>query len=392
MGAIVTSEFNGMRLTLAREIQNISSPKLAEKIGVTKQTVSQYENGLIRPSADKILAISQELKFPPKFFFEGSSDSFSPGVAYCRATTTTTRAVKLRQTNIDVLKSYIYDFFAEYIEYPSTEQLIDCMKSVAECSDMELIAKRIREKLDLSDRPIRNMSYLLQNLGIVVTSFSENVGHLDAISHIPVLTNNGESKRFYFTTYNTDKTTSARLNFTLAHELGHWLLGHIVSDVKSQADAEYRSNESDANQFASAFLLPKEAFLKDLQYPTVLNEYLRLKEKWHVSIAMMIRRAYMLEVLSPSQYQYLFRQLGSRGWRTFEPGDMVEVPTASLFSASVKILDDNRIIEKGNLLKYLNENCFTAQQKMFEDLMGLEQHTLDPAMSSSFSRVEFKPN
>ena len=122
------------------------------------------------------------------------------------------------------------------------------------------------------------------------------------------------------------------------------------------------------------------------------NEYLRLKEKWHVSIAMMIRRAYMLEVLSPSQYQYLFRQLGSRGWRTFEPGDMVEVPTASLFSVSVKILDDNGIIEKGNLLKYLNENCFTAQQKTFEDLMGLEQHTLDPAMSGSFSRVEFKPN
>ena len=91
--------------------------------------------------------------------------------------------------------------------------------------------------MDLSDRPIRNMSYLLQNLGIVVTSFSENVGHLDAISHIPVLTNNGESKKFYFTTYNTDKTTPARLNFTLAHELGHWILGHIVSDVKSQADA-----------------------------------------------------------------------------------------------------------------------------------------------------------
>ena len=26
--------------------------------------------------------------------------------------------------------------------HPSTEQLIDCMKSVAECSDMELIAKK----------------------------------------------------------------------------------------------------------------------------------------------------------------------------------------------------------------------------------------------------------
>lgn len=31
MNAIVTSEFNGKRLMLAREIQNISGPKLAEK-------------------------------------------------------------------------------------------------------------------------------------------------------------------------------------------------------------------------------------------------------------------------------------------------------------------------------------------------------------------------
>lgn len=392
MSVVVTSRFNGMRLTLAREIQSISSPKLAEKIGVTKQTVSQYENGLIKPSADKVLAISQELGFPPKFFFEGNEGSFSPGVAYCRATTTTTRTAKLRQTNIDVLKSYIYDCFTEYIEYPSTEKLIDCMKSVADCSDVELIASNVRKKLDLSDRPIRNMSYLMQNLGIVVTSFAENSGHLDAISHISVLTNSAGSKEFYFTTYNTDKTTSARLNFTLAHELGHWILGHITSDVKSQADAEYRSNESDANQFASAFLLPKDAFLKDLRHPTVLNEYLRLKEKWHVSIAMMIRRAYVLNVLSTSQYQYLFRQLGTRGWRTFEPGDMIEVPQATLFSMSVKILDENGIVKRGDLLRFLNENCFTAQQETFENLMGLKPHTLDPTKANSINRIEFKPN
>lgn len=68
MGAIVTSEFNGMRLTLAREIQNISSPKLAEKIGVTKQTVSQYENGLTKPSADKVLAISARIEISTEIF------------------------------------------------------------------------------------------------------------------------------------------------------------------------------------------------------------------------------------------------------------------------------------------------------------------------------------
>ena len=74
-----------------------------------------------------------------------------------------------------------------------------------------------------------------------------------------------------------------------------------MSDTKAQTDDEYRSNESDANQFAAAFLLPKTAFLYDLQRPTNLDDYVRLKEKWHVSIAMMVRRAYVLGKLSTSQ-------------------------------------------------------------------------------------------
>ena len=62
MNAIVTSEFNGKRLMLAREIQNISGPKLAEKIGVTKQTISQYENGIISPSPENVMMIAKEMK------------------------------------------------------------------------------------------------------------------------------------------------------------------------------------------------------------------------------------------------------------------------------------------------------------------------------------------
>lgn len=64
-------DFNGSRITLIRSIKNISSTKLAEEIGVTKQTISQYENNIITPTPDRILAISNVLGFPPKFFFEG---------------------------------------------------------------------------------------------------------------------------------------------------------------------------------------------------------------------------------------------------------------------------------------------------------------------------------
>lgn len=53
-----------------------------------------------------------------------------------------------------------------------------------------------------------------------------------------------------------------RIFFDMAHELGHILL-------------HPKSRENQANRFASAFLLPKESFLQEIQaYPTDLNYYL----------------------------------------------------------------------------------------------------------------------
>lgn len=106
---------------------------------------------------------------------------------------------------MDVLKAYIYDALSEYIDYPTIDTLKECMKIAANYSDMELMVEHIREKLNLKSRPIRNMCYLLQNLGIVVTSYAEDVGHMDAISHMPILSEGRKTKAFCFTAYNTEK-------------------------------------------------------------------------------------------------------------------------------------------------------------------------------------------
>lgn len=47
----------------AREAAGMTQEQLAEKIGVTRQAVGQYETGINRPSVDVAKAIGKELDF-----------------------------------------------------------------------------------------------------------------------------------------------------------------------------------------------------------------------------------------------------------------------------------------------------------------------------------------
>ena len=66
-----------------------------------------------------------------------------------------------------------------------------------------------------------------------------------------------------------------RIFFDMAHELGHILLHPWSESLDLIGKEEFKSRENQANRFASAFLLPKESFLQEIQaYPTDLNYYL----------------------------------------------------------------------------------------------------------------------
>lgn len=64
--------------------------------------------------------------------------------------------------------------------------------------------------------------------------------------------------------YNKDVSSSGRINFTLAHELGHYLIHRLKYPEGMQCgekemaswDSEYRKVESEANQFAASLLMP----------------------------------------------------------------------------------------------------------------------------------------
>ena len=61
----------GKRLKLRRTLLGVSQEKLAKSLGITFQQVQKYENGSNRIGASRLFHITQVLKTPIEFFFDG---------------------------------------------------------------------------------------------------------------------------------------------------------------------------------------------------------------------------------------------------------------------------------------------------------------------------------
>ena len=364
-------DINGNRLRMARIMRKLSSPKLASLIEVTKQAVWQYENQQANPLPDTMLKICSVLGFPRQFFYEGYNEIYELGKSYCRTSTATTKAAKEAQQHYNILRVLLYRYFSNYIEFPP----INFPNFVhSEFDDMEAYALAVREFYGLGESPIVNMANFLENIGIILSTYYHSDNKFDGLSSAPLV----DKERYRVTIYNLENTTFSRLQFTLGHELGHWLLGHIDSDEDTLTAEDYRDNEKEANLFASCLLLPKQAFINDMINPTDLSSYVPLKRKWKVSIAMMVMRARNLELIDYQQYQNLYKQLSRKGWRTSEPyDDFAIVPIPTLLPEAVELLDTHNIVKKTSLVRELSNSCFSAHQGLYESLLNLKEHSLD---------------
>jgi transcriptional regulator with XRE-family HTH domain len=70
-----TDKYVGSRVRMRRLMLEMSQEKLGEKLGLTFQQVQKYEKGANRIGASRLQHISQILKVPVSFFFDGVAGS-----------------------------------------------------------------------------------------------------------------------------------------------------------------------------------------------------------------------------------------------------------------------------------------------------------------------------
>lgn len=68
----------GAKVRIRRKFLGLSQSDLANAIGLTFQQVQKYERGSNRVSASKLFEISNVLKAPVAYFFEGYAESETP--------------------------------------------------------------------------------------------------------------------------------------------------------------------------------------------------------------------------------------------------------------------------------------------------------------------------
>jgi len=82
------------------------------------------------------------------------------------------------------------------------------------------------------------------------------------------------------------------------------------------------SGQAEAHEFAAAFLMPRNDIIHGLPQRPDWDRLLALRDKWHVSLAALLKRASTLETFPPELYTQAMKTMSARRWRGRPFGDV----------------------------------------------------------------------
>ena len=277
------------RLKFARKRRGFTIKKLSEELGITTRTLSSYENGTSTPKKLSLPLLSKTLSFPESFFFLDEIEPINQEAVSFRSAARMSAAIR----DSALYASNIALEFIAWINrtFETPEVLLPELTGY----DPEIAADVVRDYWSLGERPISNMVHLLESKGVMVFSLAEDTDDMDAYSFWR------NDRPFVF--LNIRKSVE-RSRFDAAHELGHLLLHRHA--LPKHAVPTGKEAESEANRFASAFLMPEKNIRAHatMRFPA-LASIISLKSLWLVSAAALIRRLKDLEILTEWQYRTL---------------------------------------------------------------------------------------
>lgn len=337
------------RITEAREACALSMGDLADKIGVTRQSVSKYERGIMNPSFDVLQSISSLLHFPIDFFYKKELDlGAGSSPLFFRSRSNIPKKVKTackHQVKWVCETRGQLEKFVEFVD--QSLFVIDTDHEALQDSDIEEMALSIRHEWELGDAPVDDLIGILENQGIILAQFSGNefcpFKGIDAYSSwyggVPYII------------YNSMQKSAVRTRFSILHELGHLIMHSSIPEEDAVKKEVVDFADTQADRFAAAFLLPATSFPKDVRGTSLV--YLEaVKKKWGAAMSTIIRRCETLDLLTDNQIGYLKRQMTTnRYWHREPLDDVLQIEPPEMLRDAVYLLIDNNIITRHAFLE-----------------------------------------
>jgi Zn-dependent peptidase ImmA (M78 family)/transcriptional regulator with XRE-family HTH domain len=302
------------RIRAARDLRGLTQAEVTTRMPtpISAAALSQIEAAKVTPSKQTLRELAEALDVPVGYFFAqwpGVLPEERPPISYFRDLRSTPARERRRALAMALLLNDLVSAIEHYVRLPQLRIPDLPIPMEAKTGDVDEVADQVRSQWSLGIEPIPHVVREIERHGIPVARLSIGHRQVDAFSvafdrrPIVLLTD--------------DKSNYVRSRFDAAHELGH-LIMH-----RSRLEPD-RTLEPQAHQFASSFLIPKQAALEEL--PRRLDGQgwsllAQLKRRWGLSMAALLRRARDLRILSEGDYRNAMKLMSAKGWRTTEPGD-----------------------------------------------------------------------
>lgn len=360
--------FCAQRLTEARRARGLHKNILADMVGVTRQTISKYEEGKEKPQEERLAIIAKQLAFPIEFFTRPSWPEALDLVFWRSRTTETKGAREITEQRMYWLCE-LFSFLEREVNFPDfaiPEIRLPQDFRLLTPEVIESAASSVRDFWGLRDRPISDMTLALENAGIPVVMLEVLSDKQDGFSFRSTALDR------VFVGINIYNVSTARARYDLSHELGHVILHkNVVTPQQARDPANHKLMEQQAHRFAGAFLFPKQEFRREVRVPS-LDYFSALKKKWGMSIAAMIYRAYDLGLVDEFERTALYQSMSRRGWRgsLLEPFDRPEdmpLERPRMLRRGVDVVVENGIFGRAAI-----QQALALPEQEIEQLAGLD--------------------
>jgi len=316
------SNYFGNRLKLARKMAGLSLQEVADKLEnlITKQSLSKYELGQMKPTTDVLLELSKSLNIKPDYFLKQNQTELGQ-ISFRKGS-------GLSKKDEEAIVEKARDYVERVLELENLlgidNSFINPLQNIPVSTylDVEKAAYELRKIWELGAGPISNIVEILELRGIKIFLIEDT----DDFDGFAVFTTDGVP----IVVINTKNKSLERIRFTIIHELAHILLKFSV-----EAQFNEKVIEVLCHHFSSCFLIPSRYLVKMIggarrSYFT-LNELITIKESSGMSIAAILHRLKHLEVITPLYYKKWNVYMNKNYGKLREPGHYQGEETSKYF-------------------------------------------------------------